>query len=45
MQFVRIHTSSLINIKNILNRATTKFYKIHNVNVIAEECKCLYGLL
>ena len=35
IQFVRIHTSSLINIEKILNRPITKFYNSDDVNVIA----------
>ena len=38
-QFVRIHTNSLINIKKILHRPTTKFYNGNDVNVIAAELR------
>ena len=38
-QFARIHTSSLIKIKKILNRPITKFYNSHDVNVIAAELR------
>ena len=38
-QFARIHTSSLINIEKILNRAITKFYNGDDVNVIAAELR------
>ena len=32
--FVRIHTSSLINIEKVLNRPITKFYNSDDANVI-----------
>ena len=37
MQFARIHTISLFNIGNILNRPITKFYNGNGVNVIEAE--------
>ena len=39
VQFVRIHTSSLINIDKILNRLITKFYNDDDVNMIAAELR------
>ena len=37
IDFTRIHTSSLINIENTLNKPITKFCKGDDVNVIAAE--------
>ena len=37
VQFMRVHTSSLINTEKILNRPITKFYNSDDVNVIAAE--------
>ena len=39
MQFVRIHTSSLINIEKIFNRPIINFYNDDDVNVIAAELR------
>ena len=39
VQFARVHTSSLINIENILNRPITRFYNSVDVNVIAAELR------
>ena len=39
VQFARIHTSSLINSENILNRAITKFYNSGDVNKTAAELR------
>ena len=39
IQFVRIHTSSLIKIEKTLNRPITKFYNSDGVNVIAAELR------
>ena len=44
-QFARIHTSSLINIENILNRPITKFYNGNDVNVIASELRLIKARL
>ena len=38
-QFVRIHTSSLINSEKILNKPITKFYNSVDVNKIAAELR------
>ena len=38
-QFMRIHTSSTINIEKIWNRPITKFYNGGDVNVIAAELR------
>ena len=38
-QLARIHRSSLINIKKILNGPITKFYNCDDVNVIATELR------
>ena len=38
-QFVRIHTSPLINTEKILNRTITNFYNSNDVNVIAAELR------
>lgn len=37
LQFVRVHTRSLINIKNLLNRPITKFHNNDDVNMIEAE--------
>ena len=39
IQFMRIHTSSIINIEKILNRPITKFYNGDDVNKIAAELR------
>ena len=39
IQFARIHTSSLINNEEILNRAFTKFCNKDDVNVIAADLR------
>ena len=36
-QFTWIHTSSLVNIENILNRSIAKFYNSDDVNMIVVE--------